>query len=192
MKEIKDEDVKRLKSIWCGMKSRCYDKKSHGYKWYGAKGIEMCEIWKKDFWHFFFWAIEHGYKNELTIDRIDSKKGYTPMNCRWADWETQANNKESVKKYKIKGEIHTLREWCNIYNISIHLVRNRLKYGWSLEKSLEKNKRKLARGNYLYEGKQYELVELCKKLNKKYRLVYARLQAGWNLDEALNTPVRKR
>lgn len=158
----------------------------------GQKVSKCAKFGKKIFGISFFWAIEHGYKNELTIDRIDSKKGYTPMNCRWADWETQANNKESVKKYKIKGEIHTLREWCNIYNISIHLVRNRLKYGWSLEKSLEKNKRKLARGNYLYEGKQYELVELCKKLNKKYRLVYARLQAGWNLDEALNTPVRKR
>lgn len=75
----------RLYRIWNGMKSRCRNSNSRVYKWYGAKGIYVCDEWlgKDGFLHFKEWALSHGYREDLTIDRIDSALPYTPQNCQW-------------------------------------------------------------------------------------------------------------
>lgn len=78
--------------IWQNMKSRCYDKKTYSYKWYGGRGIKVCDRWKNSF--ISFWEdMGFGYKNYLTIDRIDNDKPYCKENCRWATWEDQRKNK---------------------------------------------------------------------------------------------------
>ena len=78
------------------MKSRCYNKNTRDYqKWYGCHGIVVCDEWKNDFKAFYDWSISHGYRDDLTIDRIDPYGDYCPDNCRWADLKTQANNKKS-------------------------------------------------------------------------------------------------
>ena len=84
----------RLYSIWVGMKQRCYNPKSTHYKAYGGRGITICDEWKNNFYAFSEWALSHGYqdppigeeknlRNNLTIDRIDDDKGYSPKNCQW-------------------------------------------------------------------------------------------------------------
>ena len=82
----------RLYSIWSGMKSRCYNPNATSYKWYGAKGVTICDEWKNSYKAFAEWAIEHGGYNPdteheivLTIDRIDSSKGYEPDNARFIE-----------------------------------------------------------------------------------------------------------
>lgn len=87
----------RLYRIWLGMKARCYCKSQKGYKYYGGKGIEICEDWKNDFLKFYNWAMQNGYSDSLTIDRIDSDKNYEPSNCRWVTYYEQEHNK---KRYK--------------------------------------------------------------------------------------------
>lgn len=79
----------RLYHTWYGMKRRCYDKGSGSYKRYGAKGVAVDEVWIEDFNNFLEWALNNGYKDGLTLDRIDSKQGYSPSNCRWATYNTQ-------------------------------------------------------------------------------------------------------
>lgn len=79
------------------MKARCYCKSQKGYKYYGGKGIEICEDWKNDFLKFYNWAMQNGYSDSLTIDRIDSDKNYEPSNCRWVTYYEQEHNK---KRYK--------------------------------------------------------------------------------------------
>lgn len=85
----------RLYSIWLNMHERCYNHKNDSYKYYGAKGVTICDEWKKDFNIFAIWAVTHGYDDNLTIDRINPFGNYTPDNCRWTTWQVQANNKRT-------------------------------------------------------------------------------------------------
>lgn len=82
----------KLHKVWREMKNRCKNQNSGSYKNYGARGITVCPEWE-EFDTFFTWAIESGYKEGLSIDRIDNDKGYSPENCRWADWSQQMKNR---------------------------------------------------------------------------------------------------
>lgn len=111
---------KRLHNIWIGIKERCYTESSDGYKQYGERGIDMCDEWRKrgGFWAFRDWALANGYREDLTIDRIDNNKGYYPDNCRWATYKEQANNTRTVIKINVDGEVHTISEWADILGVS--------------------------------------------------------------------------
>ena len=82
----------RLYNIWCGMKQRCYYKNHVRYSRYGGRGITVCDEWVNSFKAFYNWAIENGYKEGLSIDRIDNDGNYEPCNCRWVDYKTQYEN----------------------------------------------------------------------------------------------------
>lgn len=77
------EKDRRLYNIWSCMRQRCNNPKHTAAKWYYYKGIRLCDEWESDFNAFQLWAIGNGYRNDLTIDRVDPDKGYEPDNCRW-------------------------------------------------------------------------------------------------------------
>lgn len=125
----------RLYNIWKSMRQRCKNPKCLNYKNYGGKGISVCNEWD-DFKVFSKWALKNGYTEELTLDRIDVKENYNPLNCRWVSYKIQENNKTSNRYLELNGEIHTLAEWSDITGIKIGTIHARLKRGWNVEKAL--------------------------------------------------------
>lgn len=121
----------RLYKIWNHMISRCYNLKDKAYKNYGARGILVFSEWKDNFINFYNWALDNGYNDKLTIDRIDNNKGYFPDNCHFANDKTQCNNRRSNHPITINNETHNIMEWSRIYNISHSTIIQRLKRGWS-------------------------------------------------------------
>lgn len=111
--------------IWQGMKGRCYNRHDARYDRYGGRGITVCKEWLNDFSAFYAWALENGYKDDLTIDRIDNDKGYSPENCRWATIETQSRNRSSNIKITIGNATKTLTEWCEIFEVDFSTVHAR-------------------------------------------------------------------
>ncbi len=92
-----DKTHTRLYTIWHQMKERCYRESSRNYKYYGARGIRICNDWKNDFSKFYEWAMKNGYNDKLTIDRINTNGNYEPSNCRWATISEQNKNRRPYK-----------------------------------------------------------------------------------------------
>ncbi len=130
------QDGKRLYDIWFHMKSRCYNPKIADFKNYGGRGITVCEEWRHDVQAFYDWAMSHGYRDSLTLDRIDNNGPYGPENCRWTTRTKQANNTRANRKLTLRGETQTVSEWAAILNISHSTIRRRLHLGWSVERAL--------------------------------------------------------
>lgn len=128
----------RLHRIYRAMKERCYDTNSDGFNLYGARNIHICDEWlgANGFVNFHKWALENGYSDDLSIDRIDTNKDYSPQNCRWATPKQQANNTRKTLFYEYKNTRHSLTEWSEILGIPKYVLRCRIKYyKWSVEKA---------------------------------------------------------
>lgn len=128
----------KLYGVWCGIKARCYNPNSTHYKRYGGRGIGMCKEWKSCYETFRNWAINSGYRDGVSIDRIQNDFGYSPSNCRWVDRVTQANNRSSNKLFTMDGETHNLSEWAKLSGINYKTLHNRIfTAGWDFEKAIK-------------------------------------------------------
>ena len=125
----------RIYNIWRSMRQRCTNPNCINYKNYGGKGICVCNEWN-DFTNFYTWAMANGYKDDLTIDRVDVNGNYEPSNCRWISYKQQANNKTNNRLIEFQGESRTLGEWASITGIKLGTIWNRLNLGWSVERAL--------------------------------------------------------
>lgn len=123
----------RIYNIWATIIQRCENPNSENYEYYGGRNISMCPEWRNDFQIFYDWAMNNGYTEDLTIDRIDNDKGYNPDNCRWATWTVQARNKRKTvlnmdKANAIRKDPRSYREIANDYSTSMavvgHIKRN--------------------------------------------------------------------
>ena len=83
----------KLHGVWNSMKQRCFNQSSKDFKYYGALGVTVCQAWAEDYLTFRKWALDHGYKDGLSIDRIDPFGNYEPNNCRWITIQDQQKNK---------------------------------------------------------------------------------------------------
>lgn len=123
----------RLYYIYDNMIKRCYEPSSEKYPNYGGRGITVCDEWRNDRQKFFDWALQSGYTDELTIDRINVDGNYCPENCRWATPKEQANNRTSNRYLTYNGETHTVIEWAEILGLSPGTLYSRLEHGWTTE-----------------------------------------------------------
>lgn len=126
----------RLYRIWAGIIQRCCNNRER-YEWekYGGRGITVCDEWRK-YEPFKEWAMDNGYRDDLSIDRIDPNGNYCPENCRWATTYEQSNNKRTSKIIEFNGETGTVREFADKYGLAYSCLYTRLRNGWSVEKAL--------------------------------------------------------
>lgn len=126
---------------------RCYQEDVKNYYLYGGRGIKVCDEWfdyDNGFNNFYKWAMDNGYSDNLTLDRIDVNGDYNPSNCRWITNEEQAKNRRSNRYLTYNGETKLFSEWCEKINIPESTLRNRLKRGWSVERALNEKVHKKA------------------------------------------------
>jgi hypothetical protein len=97
----------------------------------------MCDEWL-DYQTFKRWALANGYKDNLTIDRIDVNGDYEPNNCRWVTNKENANNKRTNRYLEYQGQVKTMTEWAEEYHIKVGTLWARLNKGWTIEKALNK------------------------------------------------------
>lgn len=117
---------------WRDMLNRCFNSKCADYKYYGGRGITVCIEWKNDFMSFYNWAIENGYKDDLTIDRIDVNGNYEPSNCRWVTKKEQQRNKRNNRYITYSGKTLCLADWARLLKIDKNTVKYRLNKGLPL------------------------------------------------------------
>lgn len=117
---------------WKSMLERCSSDNFVGRKYYIDKGIKVCDRWITSYANFLF---DMGRKPSVkhSIDRIDGSKDYSPDNCRWADSKTQCRNRSSSRMITYQGRTLCVTEWAEVFKMSVHAIRGRVRAGWSLE-----------------------------------------------------------
>ena len=125
----------RLYHIWTGLIGRCLNPNNKDFVYYGGRGITVCEDWKIPE-NFFEWAFSSGYSANLTLDRINCNKGYSPDNCRWITNSEQQRNRRNNRIIEYNGEKHCIAEWAEITGINQQTIYSRLVYGWPIDKIL--------------------------------------------------------
>lgn len=127
----------KLYWVWGNIKKRCYNTSDRAYKNYGGRGIFMCDAWKNSFESFAKWAINNGYSDSLTIERVDVNGNYCPENCTWIPMNEQQNNRTTCLPFTHNGETKNLAEWCSYYNLPYVTVHNRIyKLKWDFERAI--------------------------------------------------------
>ncbi len=183
------------------IKTRCYNKKNHKYKSYGAKGVVMCDEWLQDRKAFIMWCAETCKDLNLTIERKDVNGDYSPNNCTWVTKEQQAQNKRNSIKVKYYGSEYCLRDLCRKlgYNtIEYRRIYVRIAYeNWDVYKAIETpinkcdNKSKHLKPSYTYKGYTNSLRQICKKFNLNYNSIKWRVIRGMDVKDACDKGTEK-
>ena len=98
--KIHGDSKSRLYDIYKGMKRRCFNPHFKNYKHYGGRGIKICDEWLEDYLNFKNWALNNGYRDNLSIEHIDVNGNYEPDNCKWIPLNEQPKNRRDTKNNK--------------------------------------------------------------------------------------------
>lgn len=128
-----DKSLQRLYRIWQNMKARCSENSGfETQKNYRLRGITMCSEWEANYSLFKEWALANGYRGDLTIDRRDNNKGYSPNNCRWATRSQQSRNTRRNKILEAFGVTKSMAEWVEDPRCAVvySTLNDRVRCGW--------------------------------------------------------------
>ena len=205
----------RLYNIYKKIIQRVENPNCKEYKWYGGRGISICDEWKNDFMTFYNWAMQNGYADTLSIDRIDNDRGYCPENCRWVSSKEQQRNKRNNHRVTYNGETKCVSEWEEFFGLKqgtieaklcvnskkgdlkeseeslLHKIVTSTKHdGGSKHKSHNKHKSyNKHKSRYItYKGETRSVSDWERTLNFPKNLIHRRLHYGWSEERALSTP----
>ncbi len=138
-RKIHGETGTRIHNIWNSMMYRCSENSRHKeYKGYGGKGISVCKDWH-EYLAFKAWALSHGYKDNLTLERVDNNGNYEPNNCTWIPRREQALNRDNTIYVAV---VMPLICACRIYRLSYGSTRLKIKKGQDINKIIKSRRMK--------------------------------------------------
>jgi hypothetical protein len=123
----------KLYRVWYSMKQRCINPKVPAYKWYGRRGIHVCESWDTDFLSFVYWSLSNGYEEGLTLDRINNDGNYEPSNCRWVTFKVQSNNRSTNKFIEYNNKRLTYKQWSQELGVRYEILKDKSNNGKTLD-----------------------------------------------------------
>jgi hypothetical protein len=169
------------------MRSRCNEPSRPDYKYYGGKGIKVCEEWQNSREAFVEWALSHGYADNLTIDRIDGDKNYCPENCRFITLEEQQRNKSNNYNVTHNGKTQTLAEWAKEYGLNRYTLKSRIEeLGYSFEDALHKQYMSQKHSkNIKYEGNTYSANSFSKVVGATCQCVCKWINRGLSPEQII-------
>jgi hypothetical protein len=150
----------RLHNEWSIMKRRCLNKNDSSFDRYGGRGIKICDEWKNSFMNFMNWALDNGYNDNLSIERVDVNGDYCPENCKWITMKEQAKNKRNSIIIEHNGETKALVDWCQKYEFPYDKAAHR----YRLFK--KQNKKITLEGLFSKENHNFTKVEQYDKNGK--------------------------
>jgi len=122
--------LKRTKQCWQDMKQRCYNKNSRGFKYYGGRGISVCNRWLESFQNF---LEDMGEKPDgFSIDRINVNGNYEPSNCKWATPKEQRDNRRDIRLIEFNVMSMSLRDWSKFLDRHETTLNTRLKHSYPI------------------------------------------------------------
>ena len=163
----------RLFRIWGGMRDRCNHSKHKDYPNYGERGIIVCDEWNNNFMNFYEWAMANGYRDDLSIDRIDVNGNYEPSNCRWATPKQQANNTRINAYYTYNGRTQSLKMWSEELGVRYSMVlhRHQAHPDWTFEQIFSPA---FEEKTITYNGKTLTFMGWGKELGIPHQTIYNR------------------
>lgn len=179
-------------SRWCVMITRCTQPQSKAFCNYGARGITVCDRWKK--FTAFYADMGEPPTPAHSIGRIDNDGPYSPENCRWETIQQQTRNTRRNHNIEFNGRIQCLGDWCLELDLNRNTVRHRLAIGWSVEKALTTPQpRNPNRGcTITYNGETHPIKEWCRITGLGRKIIEVRLRNGWPVEKVLAPHMRVR
>lgn len=142
------ESKTRLFRIWAHMRQRCMNQNDQRYSDYGGRGIIVSEEWD-DYLNFKKWAMNNGYNEKLTIDRINNDGNYEPSNCKWSTNKEQCNNRRSNRNITVDGITKNEKEWGEFLGVESYIIRVRIHRGMNEIEAVTKPIRVNRNGKYI-------------------------------------------
>lgn len=136
-----NDQTEKLYGVWKSMKARCYNKNQTEYNRYGGRGITVCDEWREDYSAFREWSFSNGYKEGLTIDRIDNDGNYCPNNCRWITQTEQCRNKSTNVFLEYNGTVYILKDLADMVGVDRKKLKRRIDKGMTIEEAINDIKR---------------------------------------------------
>ena len=131
-------------NTWINMIQRCTNPAYHKFRYYGGRGINVCQRWLDSFE--LFHADMGDKPSKATLDRINTEGNYEPANCRWASQKTQQNNRTNNRLLTHGGRTMTLMQWAELAGFHRETIAQRIDtLGWSVSDAITKPVRPMQR-----------------------------------------------
>lgn len=177
--------------IWASMLTRCHNPNSISFKYYGARGVTVCDQWRNSF-ESFYAEVGPSPGKEFSLDRIDTLLGYCPGNVRWANRHVQNRNRRSTHLVTFNGETLCVQDWAEKLGIPRLTISDRLRRGWSPDRALTEPQGLHPEYRRIdFRGRSMTLREWSVETGINFDTLSSRLHEGWPIERALTESTNK-